>query len=73
MQHMSGPSVSKLARRCTLSLTGVKCDKKVVTDLAVLDVTPAGFKLLERAPGGRSRKSGTLPKDGLSLKGTFRK
>ena len=51
MQHTSRPGVSKLVRKCTLPLTGVKCVKKVVTDLAVLDVTPAGFKLLERAPG----------------------
>jgi len=34
-----------------LPLTGVKCVKKVVTDLAVLDITSNGFKLLERAPG----------------------
>jgi 3-oxoacid CoA-transferase subunit B len=33
------------------SLTGVNCVKKVVTELAVLEVTPKGFKLVERAPG----------------------
>jgi len=37
--------------KCTLPLTGVKCVKKIVSDLAVLDVTDKGFKLLERAPG----------------------
>jgi len=51
MQHTSKPGVSKLVRKCSLPLTGVKCVKKVVTELAVLDVTPDGFKLLERAPG----------------------
>lgn len=51
MMHTSKSGESKLLRKCTLPLTGVQCVKKVVTDLAVLDVTPNGFKLLERAPG----------------------
>ncbi|MBK9150392.1 MAG: CoA transferase subunit B [Saprospiraceae bacterium] len=42
---------SKLLKKCTLPLTGVKCVKKIVTDLAVLEVTDRGFRLLERAPG----------------------
>ena len=42
---------SKLLKKCSLPLTGVGCVKKVVTNLAVLEVTDAGFKLLERAPG----------------------
>lgn len=51
MMHTNRAGQSKLLRQCTLPLTGVKCVQKVVTNLAVLDVTPAGFKLLERAPG----------------------
>src|SRR4026208_966420 len=51
MMHTNPKGESKLLDRCTLPLTGVKCVKKIVSDLAVLDVTPDGFKLLERAPG----------------------
>ena len=51
MQHTNPKGESKLLRACTLPLTGVRCVKKVVTDLAVLEVTTEGFLLLERAPG----------------------
>src|SRR5690606_25254076 len=51
MQHTSKDGQSKLLKRCSLPLTGLKCVKKIVTDLAVLEVTDKGFKLLERAPG----------------------
>src|SRR5689334_4211268 len=51
MQHTNPKGESKLLSECTLPLTGVKCVKKVVTDLAVLDVTDNGFNLIERAPG----------------------
>ena len=51
MMHTNPKGESKLLPHCTLPLTGVNCVKKIVTELAVLDVTPAGFKLLERAPG----------------------
>jgi len=51
MQHVNKAGESKLLPRCTLPLTGIKCIKRIVTELAVLDVTPQGFKLLERAPG----------------------
>lgn len=51
MQHTSRDGQSKLLPACTLPLTGLGCVRKIVTDLAVLDVTPQGFKLLERAPG----------------------
>jgi 3-oxoacid CoA-transferase subunit B len=51
MMHTNPKGESKLLPACTLPLTGVRCVKKVVTDLAVLDITPDGFRLLERAPG----------------------
>ena len=52
MQHTNKAGESKLLSECTLPLTGINCVKKIVTELAVLDVLPqGGFKLLERAPG----------------------
>jgi len=51
MMHTNPKGESKLLSKCSLPLTGVGCVKKIVTDLAVLDVTPQGFKLLETAPG----------------------
>lgn len=51
MQHTNPKGESKLLSKCTLPLTGLACVKKVVTDLAVLHVTPDGFLLKEIAPG----------------------
>ena len=51
MMHTNRAGESKILKRCSLPLTGVGCVKKVVTNLAVLEVTDKGFKLLERAPG----------------------
>ena len=51
MMHTNKAGESKLLTECTLPLTGVGCVKKIVSDLGVFDVTPDGFKLLERAPG----------------------
>lgn len=51
MMHTNRAGESKLLKRCSLPLTGVGCVTKIVTNLAVLEVTPEGFKLLERAPG----------------------
>src|SRR5438045_7763143 len=51
MMHTNPKGESKLLPRCILPLTGIACVKKIVTDLAVLEVNQAGFKLIERAPG----------------------
>ena len=51
MMHTNRAGESKILKQCTLPITGVNCVKKVVTNLAVLEVTEKGFKLLERAPG----------------------
>jgi 3-oxoacid CoA-transferase subunit B len=69
MQHTSPSGQSKLLKECTLPLTGVACVKKIVTNLAVMEVTPDGFRLLERAPGVsideiRNATEGTLIVDG---------
>lgn len=72
MRHTDPQGNSKLLQSCTLPLTGTRVVKKIVTDLAVVEVTPNGFKLLERAPGvtveeiinatgGKLTVEGTIP------------
>ncbi|KZS41306.1 succinyl-CoA--3-ketoacid-CoA transferase [Aquimarina aggregata] len=51
MMHTNKKGESKLLKKCSLPLTGVKCVKRIVTNLALLEITENGFKLLERAPG----------------------
>jgi len=69
MMHTNPKGESKLLSHCTLPLTGIRCVKKIVTDLAVIDITENGFKLLERAPGIsadeiRSKTEGKLAVEG---------
>lgn len=76
MMHTNPKGESKLLSECTLPLTGIQCVKKVVTELAVLDVTPNGFRLLERAPGVtvdeiRSKTQGKLIVEGEIPEMTF--
>src|ERR1700755_2464388 len=56
MMHTNPKGESKLLPQCTLPLTGVKCVKKIVTELAVLDITAEGFVLKERAQGVSEKK-----------------
>ncbi|MDE3184007.1 MAG: CoA transferase subunit B [Bacteroidota bacterium] len=51
MMHTNSKDESKLLKRCKLPLTGINCVKKIVTNLAVLEITDKGFRLLEKAPG----------------------
>ena len=51
MMHTNKKGKSKLLKKCSLPLTGVGCVKRIVSNLAVLDICPEGFKLIERAPG----------------------
>lgn len=50
MQHCSKDGKSKLLKNCSLPLTGVRCVTKIISDLAVLEIRPTGFHLIERAP-----------------------
>lgn len=69
MMHTNKAGVSKLLKRCTLPLTGVGCVKKIVTNLAVLEVTPEGFQLIERAPGVSVEEIKTATEGRLVVKG----
>ena len=69
MMHTNSKGESKLLKRCQLPLTGINCVKKIVTNLAVIEVTENGFRLLEKAPGVsveeiKSKTEGNLIVDG---------
>jgi 3-oxoacid CoA-transferase subunit B len=70
MQHCSKDGQSKLLKSCTLPLTGIRCVKKIVSDLAVLEVLPeGGFLLLERAPGVSVEEISSKTEGKLVIKG----
>ncbi|HSZ26393.1 MAG TPA: 3-oxoacid CoA-transferase subunit B [Cytophagaceae bacterium] len=71
MQHISKDGQSKLLKKCTLPITGLNCIKKIVTDMAVLEVLPngKGLKLLERAPGVSIEKIKSSTEAMLTIEG----
>jgi 3-oxoacid CoA-transferase subunit B len=69
MMHTNPKGESKLLSHCTLPLTGIRCVKKIVTDLAVIDITENGFKLLERAPGISADEIRTKTEGKLAVEG----
>jgi len=69
MMHTNRQGESKILKKCTLPITGVNCVKKVVTNLAVLEVTDRGFKLLERAPKVSIEKIKNLTEADLIIEG----
>jgi 3-oxoacid CoA-transferase subunit B len=69
MMHTNRHGESKILKRCTLPITGVNCVKKIVTNLAVLEVTENGFKLLERASGVSVEEIKTVTEADLIIEG----
>lgn len=69
MMHTNKRGESKLLKQCSLPLTGVGCVKKIVTNLAVIEVTDEGFKLLERAPGVSVQEIKDATEGHLSVEG----
>lgn len=69
MMHTNPAGESKLLPQCTLPLTGIGCVKKIVTELAVLDITNEGFRLLEKAPGTSVEEISAKTKGRLLIEG----
>jgi 3-oxoacid CoA-transferase subunit B len=69
MMHTNKKGESKLLKQCTLPITGVQCVKRVVTNLAVLDIVEGGFKLIERAPGVTVEEIKTATAGNLIIEG----
>ncbi len=71
MMHTSPSGESKLLETCSLPLTGTRCVKKIVTDLAVIEITLTGFKLIERAPGVTADEIKSKTKANLIVEGNI--
>lgn len=69
MMHTNRNGESKILKKCSLPITGVNCVKKIVTNLAVLQITKKGFKLLERAPGVTIQEIKKATDAGLIIEG----
>ncbi|MEO6882430.1 MAG: CoA transferase subunit B [Bacteroidia bacterium] len=71
MQHVNKNGESKLLPECTLPLTGVKCIKKIITEMGMFDITPQGFRLIERAPGVSVEQIKNATKGRLVVEGSI--
>jgi 3-oxoacid CoA-transferase subunit B len=72
MMHTNKKGESKILTKCSLPLTGVSCVKKIITNLAVLEVMPqGGFKLLERAPGVSVEQIKSATEGSLLIQGSI--
>ncbi len=71
MQHVSKDGKSKILKKCSLPLTGKKCVNRIVSELAVIDVTPNGLKLVERAPGVTTEEIIKATEAPLIIEGTI--
>src|SRR5258706_1517953 len=70
MQHCSKEGAYKLLKKCTLPITGLRCVKRIISDMAVIVVLPGGgFKLLERAPGVSMRQVKNATAGNLIIEG----
>ncbi|MEJ6588998.1 MAG: CoA transferase subunit B [Crocinitomicaceae bacterium] len=71
MMHSNRAGASKLLKSCSLPLTGVACVKKVVTELAVLEIKDGAFHLIERAPGVSVEEIQSKTEGNLVVNGTI--
>ena len=71
MMHTNRKGQSKILKKCKLPITGVNCVNKIVSDLAVMEITNNGIRLLERAPGVSVEEIQSVTEAKLIIKGNI--